>query len=103
MASGKLGAVDIAATTLTTLYTVPVGKTASFSVNFCNRNQSGVVVRLALSTTATPTAADWLMYEVLIDGNGALERTGLVLDAAKLVVVYSSAANVSVTAYGFEE
>ena len=44
-----------------------------------------------------------MIYDAIIAGNGSLERTGIVLDAAKLVVVYSSAANVSVQAYGYED
>jgi hypothetical protein len=103
MASGKLGGADLSATTNTTLYTVPAAKVASFSVNFANRNTSSVLVRLAIGSNATPAETDWLIYDVSIAGNGTLERTGLVLDASKLVVVYSSAANVTATAYGYEE
>lgn len=103
MASGRLGAADLAVTTNTSLYTVPASKVASFSVNFCNRNATPVAVRLALATTGTPTAAEWLIYEVVLEGYGTLERTGLVLDASKIAIVYSSAANVSAVAYGFEE
>jgi len=103
MASGRLGAVDLAATTNTTVYTVPASKTASFSVNICNRNASAVTVRLALAATGTPSAAEWIEYDVNLPGNGVLERTGLMLDTGKLVVAYASAANVSVVAYGVEE
>lgn len=103
MASGLLGAANLSAATNTTLYTVPVSKTASFSVNFCNRNTTSASVRLAIGSNATPAATDWLIYDVILAGNADLERTGLVLDASKLVVVYSSAANVTATAYGYEE
>lgn len=103
MASGRLGAVDLAATTNTTVYTVPASKTASFSVNICNRNTSSVTVRLALSATGTPGVTEWIEYDAVIPGNGVLERTGLMLDTGKLVVAYSSTANVSVVAYGVEE
>lgn len=103
MASGRLGAVDLAATTNTTVYTVPSAKTASFSVNICNRNASAVTVRLALAATGTPGAAEWIEYDAVIPGNGVLERTGLMLDTGKLVVAYASAANVSVVTYGVEE
>lgn len=103
MASGRLGAADLAATTNTTLYTVPVSKTSTFSVNFCNRNAFAVNVRIALASTSTPGVSEWIEYDAPIVGNGVLERTALVLDASKLLVVYSSAANVSAIAYGFEE
>jgi len=103
MPSGKLGGADLAAATNTTLYTVPAATTSSFSVNFANRNPFSVLIRLAVGSSATPTGADWLIYDVVVPGNGALERTGLVLDAGKLVVGYSSAANVTATVYGYEE
>lgn len=103
MASGRLGAADLAATTNTTLYTVPADKVGTFSVNLCNRNTTAVTVRIALAVAATPTNAEWIEYGATIPANGVMERTALVLDATKLVVVYSSAANVSAVAYGFEE
>lgn len=103
MASGRLGAVDLAATTNTTVYTVPSAKLAAFSVSVCNRNAAAVTVRLALAATGAPGAAEWIEYDVSIPGNSVLERTGLMLDTGKLLVAYSSTVNVSVVAYGVEE
>jgi len=103
MASGLLGSANLSAATNTTLYTVPSAKVASLSVNFCNRNQTSVTVRLAIGTSASPANADWVLYDVIVAANSALERSGIVLDASKLVVVYSNAANVSAQAYGYEE
>ena len=103
MATGRLGAADLAATTNTTLYTVPAGKAASLSVNFCNRNATPVTVSLALSASGTPTAAEWLLFEFPLKPNSALERTGLVLCADQRAVVKASAVGVSATAYGFED
>lgn len=103
MPSGKLGGADLAAATNTTLYTVPSAKVASFSVNFTNRNTNSTLVRLAIGTSGTPTGSDWIIYDTVVSGNSSLERTGLVLDASKLVVVYSSLASVTATAYGYEE
>lgn len=103
MASGRLGASDLAATTATTVYTVPASTLAAISVNVCNRNASSVTLRLALCATGTPAVEDYLEYETLIPGNSLLERTGLLLDAGKRVVAYSSAANVNVVVVGVEE
>jgi len=103
MASGKLGGVDLTAATNTTLYQVPVATTASFSVNFANRNTVAVAVRLSIGTSATPATTDWIIYDVIIPPNGGLERTGLVLGASGYVVVYSNTASVTATAYGYEE
>jgi hypothetical protein len=103
MPSGILGRADLAAATNTTIYTVPTAKVATISVNICNRNNNSVTVRLAIATTGTPASTDWILYDLIIQGNSVLERTGLVLDAAELVVVYSNLANVTAIAYGYEE
>lgn len=103
MPSGQLGAANLSATTNTTLYTVPSAKVASFSVNICNRNASAVAVRIAIAATATPALTEWVEYDASIPANGVLERTGFVAEATKNLVVYSSAANVTAMAYGYED
>ena len=103
MSKKILGSADLAATTNTTIYTVPASKEAVFNVNICNRTTSAVTVRLAIADAATPTDAEWLEYGTTIEANGVLERTGFVAETTKLVVAYSSAADVSVVVYGMEE
>jgi len=103
MASGILGSADVGATTNTTVYTVPAATTAAVNVNICNRTAAAIAVRIALSSTGTPTLAEYIEYDVSIPANGVLERTGLVMDAAKNLVVYAGAAGISAVAVGFEE
>lgn len=103
MASGVLGTADLVAATNTTVYTVPTSRVATVNINICNRGSSPAKVRLALSTTALPTAGDYIEYEANLAGNGVLERTGFVLEAGRLVVAYSDLATVSVVVHGFEE
>ncbi|CAK0753382.1 conserved hypothetical protein [Gammaproteobacteria bacterium] len=103
MASGILGSADLAATTNTSVYTVPTGKVASFSVNVCNRNSTPVTIRLAFAASGTPSAGEWLEYDAPLPANGILERSGLMMDASKILVAYSSGASVSVLVYGIEE
>jgi hypothetical protein len=104
MASGTLGQSAPAAVTNTTVYTVPAGKMAIFNVNMVNRSQQyPCTVRLAICATGTPAASEYMEYETVIAPLGVLERTGLVASAAKLIVVYTSLANVSVNIYGYEE
>ncbi len=103
MASGRLGFSNVTAATNTVVYTVPASKTASFSINICNRNVEAATVRIALSSTSTPVDGEYIEYGMLIISNGILERTGLILDAGKNVVVYSDIANISVVIYGVEE
>ena len=102
MATGRLGTADLSATTNTTLYTVPTSTFAVVTVNLVNRSSSAVTVRVAMSATATPSNGEWIEYGVSLAANTVLERTGLVLDAGKNIVVYASATGVSATAYGIE-
>jgi len=104
MANGVLGRVSLASTTLTTVYTVPVGTLTYANVNIANRTGASAAVRIAIAqTAAAPLDAEYIEYDSFLAPNGILERTGLVLDAGWSIVVYSDKANVSVQAYGIEQ
>jgi hypothetical protein len=102
MASGLLGFNDLTAATNTTVYTVPANTTSSFSVNFTNRSNAVAVIRLAICTTSTPANSEYIFLDYSLAGGTSLERTGLVAQAAKLIVAYSSTSGVSVQVYGYE-
>jgi hypothetical protein len=100
MTTGLLGSADLAAATLTTICTLPAGS-QSFTVNVCNRNNTNVLIRIApLSTLATPTNAEYFVYDASLQANGVMQLSGLTSGSAKLVVVRSDTANVSVNVYG---
>jgi hypothetical protein len=103
MPSGTFGQAALAAATNTTIFTVPVGKVATATVSICNRGGTVALVRVAVAATATPTLAEWIEFDAEISAKGVLERGGIVMDAGKRLVVFSDNANVSVSAYGFEE
>lgn len=102
MATGILGTADLAATTNTTLYTVPADTFTVANITMVNRTSSAVTVRVALAASGTPGDAEYIEYDTQIPAKGVLERTGLVLDATKNIVVYSSAIDVNAVAYGIE-
>jgi len=102
MATGRLGASDLSASTNTTLYTCPASTFAIANVSICNRSASSVTVRLALASSATPGGSEWLEFGVTLPANAVLERTGLALDAGKVLVVWASATSVNAVAYGIE-
>lgn len=102
MAIGILGQSDPAATTNTTVYTVPASLSATVNINICNRGTSAITARLAVATAATPANAEWIEYDASIPASGVLERTGIVAQTGRRVVVYVSAATASVNVYGYE-
>lgn len=102
MATGRLGASDVSATTNTTVYTCPADTYAVVAVNICNRGASTAALRLALAASDTPTAAEYIEYDADVFANNVLERTGIVLAAGQKLVVYSSAANISAVVVGIE-
>lgn len=102
MATGRLGIADLAATTNTTVYTCPASTFTVLTVSICNRTATAVTVRLAVASSSTPANGEYLEFGVSVGANSVLERTGIVMDAGKLLVVYSSSASVSAVAYGIE-
>ena len=104
MATGKLGGVDLtSAATDTLLYTTPTGYFTVATVSIVNRTNSAMTIRMGVSTsTSTMSNTDYLEYETEILPKGVLERTGLVLDAGKSILVRSSAVGATAIAFGIE-
>ena len=102
MATGRLGTANLAASTNTTVYTVPATTFAVVTLSICNRSNSAITCRVSLSTTTTPAADEWIEYDTEILPKGVLERTGLVMQTGLNLVVWSSTANVSAVAIGIE-
>ena len=106
MATGRLGTANITSVANTTIYTCPASTFAVVSINICNRNSStAATLRLAVSSSTSPTVDEWLEYDTSIVASGVLERTGLVMDSTnKYLVVYISSATptISCVAYGIE-
>lgn len=102
MATGILGTADLVAGELTTLYTVPDETFTVASISIVNRGNIAVGIRIAVAEADTPTNAEWIEYDTVLDPRAILERTGLVLDATKKIVVYSTAVNVNAVAFGIE-
>lgn len=102
MATGRLGAADLAAATDTTLYTCPADTFAVTSINVVNRGNAAIAVRIAVADLDTPTDAEFIEYDVEILAKGVLERTGIVVSSGQKLVIRSSAVNVSAVAFGIE-
>lgn len=102
MATGRLGAASMTQGVNTTVYTVPASTYSVVTVSMCNRSNNAAAIRLAVAAADSPTDAEWVEYDTEIQAKGVLERTGLVLDAGKKIVAYSSAPAMSVVVMGIE-
>jgi hypothetical protein len=105
MATGRLGVANITTTADTTVYTVPASTFSVISVNIVNRSSSAAAqIRIAIASSATPAATEYIEYDSSLVANGVLERTGIVIDAGKLIVVQTptSTPSLSVVVYGIE-
>jgi hypothetical protein len=102
MATGRLGVADLAAATNTTLYTVPATTFSVVTISIVNRGTSAANIRIAVSASASPLDSEYIEYDVSLSAKGVLERTGVVLDAGKLIVVRSSSVSVNAVVYGIE-
>jgi hypothetical protein len=105
MPTGRLGTANITTTNATTVYTVPATTFSVVSVNVVNRSSSAAaLIRIAVSSSATPSVDEWIEFDSSLVANGVLERTGIVMDATKLIVVQTttSTPTLSVVVYGIE-
>jgi hypothetical protein len=101
-----LGQQNPAATTATTLYTVPAAtSTVISSIVVCNQAATAATYRIAVRVAgATLSALQYLAYDVSLPANSTDTLTlGLTLAATDVVTVYTSAATtVSFSAFGSE-
>tara|TARA_E500000331_G_scaffold966_2_gene1004 strand:+ start:3482 stop:3799 length:318 start_codon:yes stop_codon:yes gene_type:complete len=102
MATGRLGTADLSAATDTTVYTVPASTYAVATITICNRGTSPANIDIALADTGTPGNDEYIEYNTELLAKNVIERTGIVLEAGKLIVVKSSASSVNAVVVGIE-
>lgn len=108
MAAKILGQTFISGSGYTTVYTVPSGYEASFTVSFVNIGTAitGATAAFAItdSGVSTPSGKHWIEYGTFLSSGEVLERTSLVADQFKNVIVYSdNISGLAVSVYGYEE
>jgi glucose-6-phosphate dehydrogenase assembly protein OpcA len=100
-----LGQSNPAATTATTLYTVPASTQAVVStIVVANLAASSTVFRIAIRVNgATLANSQYIAYDVTVGASDSTSITlGITLGAADVVTVYAATANVTFTAFGSE-
>ncbi len=102
MATGKLGSSDLSPAADTSIYTVPADNFSVVSVNLCNRGTSTTAIRIAVAASGTPANDEYIEFDAQLLPKGVLERTGIVVDTGKQIVVRSSLGSVTAMVYGVE-
>jgi hypothetical protein len=93
------------ATTNTDVYTVGSGKQATIStITIANRGTSSATYRIAVRPDAATIANQhYIAYDAAVPANDTIALTlGITCDAADVVTVYASSANLSINLFGAE-
>jgi hypothetical protein len=100
-----LGQSSPAATTLTTLYTVPSStQVVCSSLTICNTASSATTYRVAIRPSgATVATQHYIAYDAALPANDTVTLTlGIALAATDVVSVYAGATGVAFSAFGVE-
>ncbi len=100
-----LGQSNPAATTLTTLYTVPASTQAVVStITICNQAATAGTYRVAVRPAgASITAAHYLVWDATVGaGDSVFLTVGVSLAATDVVSVYASSSSQSFSLFGVE-
>lgn len=100
-----LGQSNPAATTATTLYTVPAStSTVVSTITVCNQASTAGTFRLAIRPAgATLAAQHYTAYDTPIAANDTIALTlGITLATTDVITVYASSASMSFAAFGSE-
>ena len=100
-----LGQLDTAATTVTTLYTVP-SETVTTISSIVAANRTGSAITFRLSVHVAGAGADdkqYLYYDKSVPANDSLTIViGITLNQEDVLKVYASAVNMSFNVFGVE-
>lgn len=100
-----LGQSNPAATTATTLYTVPAATEAVVStIVIANLTATAATFRIAIRPNgATLANSQYIAYDITVGASDSTALTlGVTLDATDIITVYASTANLTFTAFGSE-
>jgi hypothetical protein len=101
--SGVLGSRNLLSEVNQAVYVNNYSEVSAVTVSVCNKHHISSNVSIAVSTSATsPTNAEWLEYEAIVQGKGVLERSGIIITPGHYIVVKSSAPNVNAMVWGTE-
>lgn len=101
-----LGQSNPAATTETTLYTVPAATSSVVStVSIANQTATAATYRIAVRPSADTATAEkhWVVYGATVPASDSIFLTlGVTLETGDKIQIYASTANLSFSAFGSE-
>ena len=100
-----LGQSNPAATTATTLYTVPAATQAVVStIVIANLTATAATFRIAVRVAGAALAnSQYIAYDITVGASDSTALTlGVTLNATDVITVYGSTANLTFTAFGSE-
>ena len=100
-----LGQSNPAATTATTLYTVPAAtETVVSTIVIANLTATAATFRIAIRPNgATLANSQYIAYDITVGASDSTALTlGITIDATDIITVYASTANLTFTAFGSE-
>lgn len=104
MATGRLGKGAAGTASNNVIYSCPASVVhATVNIKACNTSAVNRTLRLAIATSATPGANDYLDYNFLLEPGSRSEHTGVLMSPGEMVVAYSDGSGVAVRVHGFEK
>lgn len=100
-----LGQIAPVATTLTDLYTVPVGSATTIStISVCNRGSTLTTFRISVANAgASDSDKQYIFYDQALDGNSSFSVTiGITLNSSDKIRVYAGNSALSFNVFGIE-
>lgn len=100
-----LGQSNPAATTLTTLYTVPAStQSIASTLSICNIGTVSTTYRIAVRPAGAAIANQhYIAYDAVVSANDSILLTlGIALATTDVISVYAGTANVSFSVFGVE-
>lgn len=106
MANGLLGKAMAIANNYVKVYEVPSTGVAfsTASYNALNMDTTDVFLKVAITTSETPSPADFVDFNAKIPLNGGIvERSCMVLSPGEKMFFHASSSNVAIRVFGLEK
>jgi hypothetical protein len=106
MANGLLGKAMSVANSWVPVYEVPVAGVvfSTVSYNVVNMDTVDIFLKMAITTSNSPSPADFVDFNAVIPSNGGIvERNCLVLSPGEKMFFQVSSGNAAIRVYGLEK